>query len=94
MYEQYIWKRVRLISLENPRIYGFQGHNIGFNDDMIKTIKNNPYVEVIWETSLFDGVVLMRAEFSDWREWYIIPDWIEDKDGGVARQELCRCKRP
>ena len=82
MYEQYIWKKARLISLEYPRIYDFEGHHIDFNDEMVRTIKNNPFVDVVWEITLSDGVVLMKARFSDWQVWMVIPDWIIDE--GVA----------
>lgn len=79
MYEQYIWKRVRLITLEHSRIYDFEGHHIDFNDEMVRTIKYCPYVKVVWEITLSDGVILIKAEFSDWQIWYIIPDWIIDE---------------
>lgn len=82
MYEQYIWKRVRLITLEHSRMYDFKGHSIDFNAAMVRATKYDPYVEVDWEFSLYDGVILMRARFSDWQTWCIIPDWIMDK--GVA----------
>lgn len=82
MYEQYIWKRVRLIPLEYSRMYDFKGHTIDFNDAMVRATKADPYIEILWEMSLSDGVVLMKAEFSDWQVWYIIPDWIIDE--GVA----------
>lgn len=82
MYEQYIWKRVRLISLESPRIYDFEGHHIDFNDEMFRATKNNPFVEIFWEITLSDGVVLMKARFPDWQSRLIIPDWIVDS--GVA----------
>lgn len=75
MYEQYIWKRVRLITLEHSRIYRFEGHDIDFNDAMVRATKADPYVEVLWEISTFEAI-LMKARFSDWQIWCIIPDWI------------------
>lgn len=75
MYEQYIWKRVRLITLEYSRMYDFEGHTIDFNDAMVKATKADPYVEVLWEIATF-GPTLMKARFSDWQVWCIIPDWI------------------
>lgn len=82
MYEQYIWKSVRLISLEYARMYDFEGHTIDFNYAMVRATKYDPHVEVVWEMALSDGVILMRARFSDWQMRCIIPDWIMDK--GVA----------
>lgn len=82
MYEQYIWKRVRLITLEYSRMYDFEGHTIDFNVSMVRAIKADPYVEVLWEITLSDGAVLMKARFSDWQVWCIIPDWIMDR--GIA----------
>lgn len=82
MYEQYIWKRVRLITLEHSQIYDFEGHRIDFNYEMVRATKNDPFVEVFWEITLSDGAALMKARFSDWQVWYIIPDWIVDS--GVA----------
>ena len=75
MYEQYIWKRVRLITLEYSRMYDFEGHTIDFNNAMVKATKVDPYVEVLWEVATF-GTPLMKARFSDWQVWCIIPNWI------------------
>lgn len=76
MYEQYIWKRARLITLEHSRMYDFEGHTIDFNNAMVSAIKYDPYVEVLWEIALSDGTILMKAEFSDWQVRCIIPNWI------------------
>lgn len=82
MFEKYIWKKVRLITLEHSRIYDFKGHHIDFNDEMVGATKNNPFVDIVWEITLSDWAVLMKARFPDWQSRLIIPDWIIDE--GVA----------
>ncbi len=82
MFEKYIWKKVRLICPIKYTDYLYHGLSIGFNNEMIEAIKNNPYVDIIGEGN-HSGITFMRGRFSDWQTWTVIPEWIIDEGAAL-----------
>lgn len=72
--EKYVGKRVKITIPKSPYT-DTKENNLYFNDQMIKALKENPYVDILkvmeWWT---DGTIWrLRARFSDGQIWSVVP---------------------
>ena len=72
--QKYVGMRVKLI-VPRDKYTDTEVDNLFFNDDMIKALKEDPYVDILKVMAWWvDGTIWrLRARFSDGQTWSVVP---------------------